>query len=38
MEYVPAPGESVILDGLKLTAKQVDERRVLELEVEAVKR
>jgi CBS domain containing-hemolysin-like protein len=38
MEYVPATGESVMLDGLRLTAKAVDERRVLELEVEALKR
>jgi putative hemolysin len=38
MEYVPAAGESVTLDGLRLTAKQADERRVLELEVEVLKR
>lgn len=38
IEYVPAVGESVLLDGLRLTAKQADERRVLELEVEALKR
>jgi putative hemolysin len=38
LEYVPVPGESVTLDGLRLTAKQANERRVLELEVEALKR
>jgi putative hemolysin len=38
MEYVPAAGETVSLDGLKFTATQVNERRVLEMEVEAVKR
>jgi CBS domain containing-hemolysin-like protein len=37
MEYVPAPGESVTWRGLKLTAKKVEPRRVLELEAEAVK-
>ncbi|HEX7863075.1 MAG TPA: hemolysin family protein [Verrucomicrobiae bacterium] len=38
IEYVPSNGESVALDGLKLTATKVTERRVLELEVEAGKR
>ena len=38
MEYVPTAGETVSLDGLKFTATQVNERRVLEMEVEAVKR
>lgn len=38
MEYVPAKGETVLLDGLRLTATEVSERRVVELEVEAVKR
>ena len=38
MEYVPNDGESISVDGLKLTATKVSERRVLELEVEALKR
>ena len=38
MEYVPTDGESVSVDGVKLTATKVSERRVLELEVEALKR
>ena len=38
MEYVPTNGEFVTANGLKLTATQVDERRVLELEVEVAKR
>lgn len=38
MEYVPTNGESVGVSGVKLTATQVDERRVLELEVEVAKR
>lgn len=38
MEYVPAIGEKVALHGLNLTASKVAERRVLELEVEALKR
>ena len=38
MEYVPTHGETVSLDGLKLTATKVSERRVLELEVEGAKR
>jgi CBS domain containing-hemolysin-like protein len=36
-EVVPAPGESVIFRGLKLTAQATDERRVKELLVERVK-
>ncbi|MCI0537189.1 MAG: hemolysin family protein [Verrucomicrobiales bacterium] len=35
---VPAQGESALLDGLRLTARIVDERRVRELLVEVVKR
>ena len=38
LEYVPVNGETILFDGLKLTATKVSERRVLELEVEAVKR
>jgi putative hemolysin len=38
MEYVPNDGESISVDGVKLTATKVSERRVLELEVEALKR
>jgi putative hemolysin len=38
IEFVPAAGESVTVDGLKLTARKADERRVLELEVEVLKR
>jgi CBS domain containing-hemolysin-like protein len=38
MEYVPGNGEMILLDGLKLTATKVNERRVLELEVEATKK
>ena len=38
LEYVPAAGEFASVDGLRLTARQVDERRVLELEVEVLKR
>jgi len=38
MEYVPNDGETISVDGLKLTATKVNERRVLELEVEALKR
>src|SRR5204862_2613847 len=34
---VPAPGESTVYRGLKLTAQVTDERRVRELLVEAVK-
>jgi CBS domain containing-hemolysin-like protein len=36
-EVVPAPGESVIFRGLKLTAQATDERRVKELLVERIK-
>lgn len=36
MEYVPNAGESVSVNGLRLTAKKVEPRRVLELEVEAL--
>ncbi len=38
LEYVPSAGEFVMVDSLRLTAKKVDERRVLELEAEVVKR
>jgi CBS domain containing-hemolysin-like protein len=38
MEYVPSAGESTTFQGLKLTARRVDERRVLEMDVEALKR
>jgi CBS domain containing-hemolysin-like protein len=38
MEVVPAMGESVLFRGLKLTAQWVEERRVRELMVEAVRR
>jgi CBS domain containing-hemolysin-like protein len=38
MEYVPAAGESVQVAGLKLTAAQVDDRRVHAIEAEVVKR
>src|SRR5262245_44337323 len=38
MEVVPAMGESVMFRGLKLTAQWVEERRVRELLVEALKR
>ncbi len=35
---VPAPGDSVVFRGLRLTAHSVDERRVKELHVEVLKR
>lgn len=38
LEVVPAPGESVTIDGLRLTVQQADERRIRELLVEAVKK
>ena len=38
IEYVPNTGESVNLAGLKLTAHKVNERRILELDVEVLKR
>lgn len=38
MEYVPAEGESALFRGLRLTARAADERRVLELLAEEVKR
>jgi len=38
LEAVPAAGESVVYRGLRLTAQVVDDRRVKELLVEAVKR
>jgi putative hemolysin len=38
LEVVPAVGQSVVFKGLRLTAQKVDERRVLELLVEMVKR
>jgi CBS domain containing-hemolysin-like protein len=37
VEMVPAPGESAVFRGLKLTARATDERRVRELLVERVK-
>jgi magnesium and cobalt exporter, CNNM family len=37
-EVVPAAGDSVVYRGLRLTAQSVDDRRVKELLVEAVKR
>lgn len=37
LEMVPAPGESTVFRGLKLTAQATDERRVRELLVEQVK-
>lgn len=37
LEYVPAAGESVMVDGLRLTARRVEERRVRELSVEVAK-
>ena len=37
LEMVPAPGESAVFRGLKLTAQATDERRVRELLVEQVK-
>ena len=37
LEMVPAPGESTVFRGLKLTAQATDERRVRELMVEVVK-
>jgi CBS domain containing-hemolysin-like protein len=38
MEVMPAPGESTIIRGLRLTAQLVDDRRVKELLVETVRR
>jgi CBS domain containing-hemolysin-like protein len=38
MEYVPAAGEWIVVQGLRLTAKEVEDRRVRQLEVEVVKR
>lgn len=38
LEIVPAQGESVLFRGLRLTARDVDERRVKELMVEVIKR
>jgi CBS domain containing-hemolysin-like protein len=37
-QVVPAAGESVVMDGLRLTAVKADERRIRELLVETVKR
>ena len=37
LEVVPAPGESVVFRGLKLTAQSADERRAREVLVEVVK-
>ncbi|HEV8540989.1 MAG TPA: transporter associated domain-containing protein, partial [Verrucomicrobiae bacterium] len=38
MEYVPTAGEWIVIQGLRLTAKEVEDRRVRQLEVEVVKR
>lgn len=38
LEYVPVAGETALLGHLKLTASKVNERRILEIEVEAPKR
>jgi CBS domain containing-hemolysin-like protein len=38
LEVVPAPGQSTIFRGLRLTAQSVDDRHVRELLVEVVKR
>jgi CBS domain containing-hemolysin-like protein len=38
LEVVPAEGDSVTIDGLRLTVKSADERRIRELLVEAVKK
>jgi CBS domain containing-hemolysin-like protein len=38
LEVVPAQGESVTIDGLRLTVQAADERRIRELLVEAVKK
>ncbi len=37
-QVVPAPGESVVVGGLRLTVQAADERRIRELLVEAVKK
>jgi CBS domain containing-hemolysin-like protein len=37
-QVVPAPGESVVADGLRLTVRAADERRIRELHVEVVKK
>jgi CBS domain containing-hemolysin-like protein len=38
LEVVPQPGQSATLSHLRLTAETVDERRVLQLTAEVVKR
>lgn len=38
LEYVPAAGESVVFSGLRLIAREVDDRRVRQIEAEVVKR
>jgi Mg2+/Co2+ transporter CorC len=38
MEYVPTAGVWIVIQGLRLTAKEVEDRRVRQLEVEVVKR
>ncbi len=38
LEVVPVEGDSVTIDGLRLTVKTADERRIRELLVEAVKK
>ena len=38
LEVVPAQGDSVTIDGLRLTVQAADERRIRELLVEAVKK
>jgi CBS domain containing-hemolysin-like protein len=37
-QVVPAPGESVLVGGLRLTVQAADERRIRELLVEVVKK
>jgi len=38
MEVVPVPGDSVVIDGLRLTVQAADERRIRELLAEVAKR
>lgn len=38
LEVVPAPGDSVTIDGLRLTVQAADERRIRELLIETVKK
>lgn len=37
-QFVPAVGESIVVDGLRLTVQKADERRIRELLVEVVKK